>query len=108
MIQKLISIFKRTSRHLEINKNPISKFDDLKSISREESTDMNNVIHSIFFAESLYNQLKTKCHPDRFVHDKELEAIATDIFQKLSESRRSLKMLQQIKEDAINNLKIKI
>ena len=108
MIQKLISILKKTSRHLKNSNKPTSKFDDLKSISREENTDMNNVVHSIFFADSLYNQLKTHCHPDRFVHDKELEAIATDIFQKLSESRRNLKMLKQIKEEAINNLKIKI
>lgn len=108
MIHKLISIFKRATRHLKNNKNSISKLDDLKSISHEENTDMDNVIHSIFFAESLYNQLKIQCHPDRFVHDKELEAIATDIFQKLSESRRNLKMLQQIKENAINNLNIKI
>ena len=103
MTQKLLSILKGFLPHKK--KEVISGLGP-ELTSDFGNVDMTNVIHSMFLAENLYKQLKIQCHPDRFVHDKELEKLSTEIFQRISENRRNLRMLKEIKEEAVSNLKI--
>ena len=48
-----------------------------------EKVDFGNILDSAFHAEELYEQLKVKCHPDRFVGDERKNAAALEIFQQL-------------------------
>jgi hypothetical protein len=105
MIQKFLSIFKGFFSH---NNKQVTTELGKEEPKVIENIDMTNVIHSMFLAENLYNQLKIQCHPDLFVHDEKLVKISTEIFQKLSANRRNLRMLNEIKEEAISNLKIKV
>jgi len=81
---------------------------DFLSDIKSEKVDMNNVIDSIFHANELYNILKTKCHPDRFVHDKLLMSKADEIFKEITENKRNFNKLQKLKlfSEKILNIKI--
>lgn len=72
----------------------------------EEKESMNNVVNSIFKSKQLYDELKKKCHPDRFL-DKEMNAIANELFQELTKNKANYDALCRIKERAVNELKIK-
>ena len=67
--------------------------------------DFDNVINSAFSAQGLYNELKAKCHPDRF-QDENLKLEATRIFQEITKNKYNYKILKQLKEEAISKLKI--
>ena len=89
------------------------KTDDKKrSIKRQvrEEGDINfgNVIASSFGAKALYDELIRKCHPDRFAPDEEKVAIANDITERLGKYKNDLEKLNELKEEAINRLKINI
>lgn len=80
--------------------------DDIKNDNKNE-VDMNNIISSMFHAEDLYNSLKVRCHPDKFIHDPELEQKANLLFQDITENRRNFKKLNELKKIAENELNIK-
>ena len=89
------------------------KADDKKrSIKRQvrEEGDINfgNVIASSFGAEALYKELIRKCHPDRFAPDEKKVAIANDISERLGKYKHDLKKLNELKEEAVNKLNIKL
>lgn len=87
--------------------NTDSEFSDV-GLSKEkvEKIDMDNIIQSMFHAERLYNILKTKCHPDRFVGDDLLINKADKIFKDIAENKRNFKKLQELKIQAQNELNI--
>ena len=63
----------------------------------ETSFQMENVVNSMFLSKSVYDELKTKCHPDRYVDDQQKE-LAQQLFQKLQKSRYNHKQLLELKE----------
>ena len=69
---------------------------------------MNNVIQSIFNAEALYDKLKIKCHPDRFVNDDLLMKKADDIFKEISDNKRNYNRLKELADIAEKDLNIKL
>lgn len=71
------------------------------------NVDYDNIIQSSFNSKPLYDSLKKKCHPDRFV-DKEKNMIATGIFAKIVENKYNYQVLLSIKEEAETKLKLKI
>jgi hypothetical protein len=75
---------------------------------KEEEIDMNNIIQSIFHADSLYNKLKIKCHPDRFVHDIKLMEKADDLFKEITENKRDFKKLRELQIIVENELHVTI
>ena len=77
-----------------------------KEESKKEDIDFNNIINSSFNAKSLYDELKVKCHPDRFPTDKEKNEIANNIFQNISKYSTNYKKLVELKEEAKNKLNI--
>ena len=77
-----------------------------KTESLKQDIDFNNIINSSFNATKLYDELKVKCHPDRFPTDKEKNIIADSLFQEISKNKTNVKRLIELKEEAIQKLNI--
>jgi hypothetical protein len=77
-----------------------------KSDSLKQNIDFDNIINSSFNSIQLYDQLKVKCHPDRFPTDKEKNAIADSLFQEVTRNRTNVKRLIELKEEAKQKLNI--
>jgi hypothetical protein len=88
-------------------KNSISAKKKFKNESLEQDVDFNNIINSSFNSTQLYNQIKTKCHPDRFATDLEKNAIAERIFREITKNKNNVKRLLELKEEAETMLNIK-
>ena len=73
-----------------------------------EKVDFGNILDSAFHAEELYDQLKVKCHPDRFIGDERKNAAALGIFQKLGQYRHDIKALERIRQRAEDELDVYI
>jgi len=73
--------------------------------SKSVNVDMDNVMNSILLSKDLFKQLSSKCHPDRFL-DAELNAKANEIYQEITKNKRNYNKLLELKEIAINELKI--
>ena len=78
-----------------------------REILSSNNIDYDNIIKSSFNSQSLYDSLKKKCHPDRFL-DKEKNIIATGIFAKIVENKYNYQELLSIKEEAESRLNLKI
>lgn len=74
----------------------------------EQEIDFNNIINSSFNSKQLYDELKVKCHPDRFPTDKEKNIIADKLFQEITENQNNVKRLIELKEEAKQKLNINI
>lgn len=84
-----------------------SEKEEIKTkILNEGDIDFKNVIDSSFKAKRLYDELKGKCHPDKFATDDELNAKATEIFSLLVKNKHDYAVLLKLKERAINELNI--
>ena len=79
-----------------------------KKQAKDADIDFANIIESSFEAKKLYNELIRKCHPDRFPMDQEKIKIATDLSLEIGKNKMNLKRLKELKQEAINQLKIKI
>lgn len=78
----------------------------IKKESLKEEIDFNNIINSSFNSKQLYDELKVKCHPDRFPTDKEKNIIADKLFQEITENQNNSKRLIELKEEAKQKLNI--
>lgn len=91
---------------------PKRKKDDKATLFRKEAlekeVDFDNIMNSSFNATALYNELKVKCHPDRFVSDSEKNEIANSIFQEIVKNKTNYKKLLELKEEAKIKLNIKL
>jgi len=77
-----------------------------KNESLKQDIDFNNIINSSFHSVQLYDELKVKCHPDRFPTDKELNSIAENLFQEITKNKNNVKRLLELKEEAKQKLNI--
>ena len=59
-------------------------------------------------AIELYNELKKKCHPDRFVGDDLKTEMADKLFQEITKNKNNYKKLEELKKQAIKELNISI
>jgi hypothetical protein len=91
------------------NRKPVvnNKNAELKKKVMAETVDFDNIVNSAFHSVDLYNQLKVKCHPDRFPDDAEMNAKALEIFQQIAKNKNNLKKLEELKQRAINELNVK-
>ena len=89
---------------IERKETYIQKF---KNDSLKQEIDFKNIINSSFNSIELYNELKVKCHPDRFVTDAVSNAIAENIFQEITKNKTNVKRLIELKEEAKQKLNIK-
>jgi hypothetical protein len=72
------------------------------SFSKKEKTkieasnsEMTNVVNSMFLCAPIYDKLKVKCHPDRFI-DENQKIIAENLFQELQKYRYNYEKLLEI------------
>jgi preprotein translocase subunit SecG len=77
----------------------------LKEESKNDNIDFTNIINSSFNAKSLYDELKVKCHPDRFTDD-EKNRIANSLFQEISKNKTNYEKMIKLKEEAKQKLNI--
>jgi len=96
----ILLIFIKRSRNIG---TPKQKF---KEDSLKQEVDFKNIINSSFYSISLYDELKVKCHPDRFSTDKEKNTIADNLFQEITKNKTNLKRLLELKEEAKQKLDI--
>ena len=87
-------------------KSKVSAKQQFKSESLKQDIDFNNIINSSFNSVKLYDELKVKCHPDRFPTYKEKNLIAESIFQQITKNKTNFKRLLELKEEAIQKLNI--
>mgnify|MGYP003462852693 FL=1 len=92
----------RKRKHIETEAERIKR-----KVMQEGEIDFGNTLKSAFHAQELYDELKVRCHPDRFPADAEKNRIATEIFQKIVESRNNYKSLLELKARAEQELEIK-
>ena len=74
--------------------------------SIKSDVDFQNIINRSFHATEIYNELKVKCHPDRFIGDVEKNATANRIFQEVTKNKMNYKRLQELKKEAEESLGI--
>jgi len=77
-----------------------------KNDALKQDVDFNNIINSSFNSIALYDELKVKCHPDRFATDAVKNAIAENIFQEITKNKTNAKRLIELKEEAKQKLNI--
>lgn len=103
IVEFFIIIFLVFKGKINLNQSAKSKF---KEESLKQEIDFNNIINSSFNSKHLYDELKVKCHPDRFPSDNEKIAYAESLFQEISKNRTNVKRLTELKEEAIQKLNI--
>ncbi len=89
-------------KHIVLEKTKLKKY-----VLMSTDVDFSNVIDSSFQAKPLYDSLKIKCHPDRFLDEQE-KLVATEIFSLLVKYQYDYKVLLELRERAIQNLNIKL
>ena len=70
---------------------------------KKEKVSMDDVVDDIFFSKELYDKLKVRYHPDRYV-DPDLNKIATEIYQEITKNKTNYKKLKEIQEEAKSKL----
>lgn len=78
-----------------------------KQRSLKQNIDFDNIINSSFNSDELYDELKVKCHPDRFPYDSEKNNVADKLFQQINKNQNNVKRLLELKVEAIEKLNIK-
>lgn len=76
-------------------------------VMQEGSIDFRNVFNNAFNSKEIYDDLKKKCHPDRFVDDAEREVIANELFQRITQNQHNIDNLRKLREEAVQKLGIK-
>jgi hypothetical protein len=92
----------------KINSGKASEKRKFKAESLEKDVDFDNILKSSFHARQLYDELKVKCHPDRFPTNPEQNALADSLFKEISKNKLNLKKLEELKEKAITELNINL
>lgn len=103
VLEFLIIVLFLVKGNLKTKETAARKF---KTESLRKTVDFDNIINSSFNSIQLYDQLKVKCHPDRFPTDNEKRVIAEILFQEIAKNRTNVKRLNELKDEAIEKLKI--
>ena len=98
----LIAIYFYSRRCKHKNRKQ-DKFSERKKEIIDSKVDFKNIFQSSFEATSLYNKLKIKYHPDRFLDPKAKE-IATQIYQEITSNKHDYNKLLEIRAIAEKEL----
>ena len=105
-IIELFIILKQRRRNKPIIIKPV---DTLRAqVQKDEPIDFTNIMNSAFLSADLYDKLKVKCHPDRFASDPIKQAIADDLFQRITQNKVNYKVLLELKQEAEKKLNVTI
>ncbi len=77
-----------------------------KKVMQEGDIDFSNTMMSAFHAQELYDQLKVRCHPDRFPQDDEKNKLAVNLFQQVVQNKNNYRKLLELKAKAEEKLHI--
>ncbi len=77
-----------------------------KLLEQKENIDFNNVMTNAFLSKQLYDELKGKCHPDKFDTDPVKSEKATEIMALIVKNKHNYQELCNLKERAIKDLSI--
>ena len=77
-----------------------------KKVMQEGNIDFSNTMMSAFHARELYDQLKVRCHPDRYPQDEEKNRLAVELFQQVVQNKNNYKKLLDLKKIAEEKLQI--
>lgn len=91
---------KSKTENSNLSKKKIKEF-------QKTDIDMENLMYSINFSQSLFKELSKKCHPDKFTNDSQRQ-IADKLFQEISSNRRNYQKLMELKQRAMDELNIKL
>jgi hypothetical protein len=78
----------------------------LKKESLDREIDFDNIINSSFNSNEIYDELKVRCHPDRFPNDKDKNEAADKLFQEITKNKNNVKRLLELKKEAKQKLNI--
>jgi len=73
--------------------------------AKDADIDFKNLFDSINNSETIYNLLKKKCHPDRFLNPDQ-NKIADALFQEITKNKRNYNKLLELKVEAEKQLNI--
>jgi len=73
--------------------------------AKDADIDFKNLLDSINNSETIYNLLKKKCHPDRFLNPDQ-NKIADALFQEITKNKRNYNKLLELKVEAEKQLNI--
>lgn len=79
-----------------------------KIMNSEEKVDFNNVMTNAFLSKQLYDELKGKCHPDKFATDPVKSEKATEIMALIVKNKHNYKELCNLREKAREELAINV
>ena len=105
-IIELFIILNQRRRNKPIVIKPV---DTLRAqVQNDDPIDFTNIMNSAFLSVDLYDKLKVKCHPDRFASDPVKQAVADNLFQRITQNRVNYKVLLELKQEAERKLNITI
>ena len=96
-------ILRNFSKKRENHKN--DSFKEKIMSCRNQEISMDAVMNNLFLSKRLYDLLKVKCHPDRFIEPTQKE-IATGIYQNITKYKTDYQQLLNIKEQVKEQLNI--
>lgn len=79
----------------------------LKQKLKSGTVDFDGLMNSAFHSQELYDELKKKCHPDRFSTNPQLVQKATEIFALITKNKYNYQALAKLKERAEKELHVK-
>lgn len=77
-------------------------------LKQQENTDFSHVMNNAFLSKQLYDELKGRCHPDKFTTDPMLFEKATEIMALIVKNKHNYQELCRLKERAIEELGINV
>lgn len=75
-------------------------------LKQQENIDFSNVMNNAFLSKQLYDELKGRCHPDKFATDPILFEKATEIMSEIVKNKHDYQELCHLKEQAVEELGI--
>ncbi len=67
-----------------------------KVSAKADNNMMDNLLNSMFNSRPLYDELKVKCHPDKFI-DEVKKAEAETLFRKLQVCKHDIQKMMELK-----------
>ncbi len=99
----ITSVFRLINKSLRNRKTNNSSLKDLFGESKSVNISMNSLMNDIHHSKALYDVLKVKIHPDRFVNTDKYD-LSVSLFQELTLNKRNYTKLLELKKIAEQQL----
>ena len=99
----LTSVFRLINKSLRIKRGSNSNMKELFGDSNNINISMTSLMDDIHHSKTLYDELKVKIHPDRFINTSKYDLSVT-LFQELTLNKRNYTKLLELKNTAEEKL----